>query len=270
MSTVTEPRRAAGIDIVPLMGLGFAAVTEEATIGHVLDRLSVGGGGWICPANLDVLRQWRGSAEIRDLVSHADLVVADGMPLVWAGHVQGSPLPERVAGSTLIFTLSAAAAASGASIFLLGGNPGTAETTAERLTERHPDLRIAGSLCPPVGFECDPAWLDRIERSLEEASPDIVYVALGFPKQERLVVHLREQLPHTWFLSCGVSFSFAAGEIQRAPLLLQRLGLEWMHRLAQEPGRLYRRYLLEGIPFLIELLWSALSARTARTVRPTR
>ena len=111
----------------------------------------------------------------------ADLVAADGMPLLWAGGLQGSPLPERVAGSTLIVSLNAAAAQADASIFLLGGNPGRTEAAVEQLKVRTPGLRLAGTLCPPYGFEKDPDFLDRLEQRLHDASPDIVCVALGFP-----------------------------------------------------------------------------------------
>lgn len=246
---------------VPLMGLDFAAVSEHDTIDYVLQGVADRRGGWISTVNLDILRQWHRSPEVQALVSHADLVVADGMPLLWAAGVQGAPLPERVAGSTLVVSLSAAAAAAGLSIFLLGGNPGAADAAAARLTELSPNLRSAGTLCPPFGFEQDPAWLDQIEESLAAAAPDIVYVGLGCPKQERLIVELRKRFPSMWFVPCGISFSFVAGEIRRAPLLLQRLGLEWLHRLVQEPARLSRRYLVHGIPFLFELLWSAAAAR---------
>jgi N-acetylglucosaminyldiphosphoundecaprenol N-acetyl-beta-D-mannosaminyltransferase len=248
------------------MGLDFAAVSECDTIRYVLDELADGNGGWLCTANLDILRQWRESAEVRELVSRANLVVADGMPLIWASGLQGTPLPERVAGSTLVVTLTAAAATAGASIFLLGGNPGSAEAAAKKLTKLSPGLRLAGTLCPPFGFESQPDWRARIVRSLREAAPDIIYVGLGFPKQERLIVDLKAQLPNAWFVSCGISFSFVAGEIHRAPALVQRLGLEWLHRMVQEPRRLYRRYLLQGLPFLFRLLSAALVVR----LRPAR
>src|SRR4051794_27869009 len=252
---------AVGPGVVQLLGLGFAAVSERETIDHVLSRLATGRGGWICPANLDVLRQWRASEEVRELMSGADLVVADGMPLIWAGGLQGSPLPQRVAGSTLTVTLSAAAAAADRSVFLLGGNPGTADAAAAKLVEDNPRLRVAGTLCPPFGFERDEECVDEIVRTLEAAAPDIVYVGLGFPKQERLIVTLRERFPRAWFVSCGISFSFVAGEIQRAPVVLQRFGMEWLHRMVQEPRRLVRRYLLQGIPFLTELMWSVVRVR---------
>lgn len=252
---------------VPLMGLEFSALSEGDTIEYVLDNVAGGRGGWLCTANLDIVRQFRGSAAVRELVSRASLIVADGMPLVWASGLQGTPLPERVAGSTLVVKLSAAAAAAGASIFLLGGNPGTAEAAASKLAEQNPGLHIAGTVCPPFGFEEQPDELARIERLVLDAAPDIVYVGLGFPKQELLIARLRAQSPNAWFVSCGISFSFVAGEVHRAPALVQRVGLEWLHRLVQEPKRLARRYLVQGIPFLFVLLWSAFASRVGRLAR---
>src|SRR4051794_6474334 len=166
---------------VALMGLDVAAVSERTIIDYVLDGVVEGRGGWICTANLDILRQWHDSADVQELVSSAELTVADGMPLLWAGKLQGSPLPERVAGSSLVLSLTEAAAEVDASVFLLGGNPGTAERAVEELQARFPATRFAGSLCPPVGFESDSEWMRRIERTLLEATPDIVYVGLGFP-----------------------------------------------------------------------------------------
>jgi len=189
------------------------------------------------------------------------MVVADGMPIVWASSMQGTPLPERVAGSTLTLSLTQAAAYAGRSVFLLGGNPSTAEAAGEQLVERNPRLRLAGTLCPPFGFEQQPSRLADIRRTLDAAQPDIVYVGLGFPKQERLIRQLRDRYPRTWFIGCGVTFSFIAGEIDRAPVAFQRLGLEWLHRMIQEPGRLWRRYLVDGLPFMAALMGSSVASR---------
>jgi N-acetylglucosaminyldiphosphoundecaprenol N-acetyl-beta-D-mannosaminyltransferase len=246
--------------MVSLMGLDFASIRERDAVDYVLGEVGRGRGGWICTANLDILRQWVRSAAVREVVDRVDLVLADGMPVVWASSLRGTPLPERVAGSTLTLTLSAAAAGADASVFLLGGNPGTAEAAARRLRELNPSLRVAGTLCPPLGFEDDPEWIAHIARCLRAATPDIVYVGLGFPKQERLIDSVRSLLPDAWFVGCGVSFSFLAGEFKRAPTSLQRLGLEWLHRMVQEPRRLSRRYLLQGMPFMISLFaWSILA-----------
>jgi N-acetylglucosaminyldiphosphoundecaprenol N-acetyl-beta-D-mannosaminyltransferase len=242
-----------------MMGLPIDRVSESETVERAMVGVRHGEGGWICPTNLDVLRQVVTSPELRSLVEDADLVVADGMPLLWASRLQGAALPERVAGSSLIHTLSHAAARHGASVFLLGGEPGVAERAAARLRADIAGLEVRGTLAPPVGFERDAARVAAIRSELRTARPDIVYVALGFPKQERLIRELRAELPGAWFVSVGASFAFVAGELERAPRWMQRTGLEWLHRLAQEPGRLAARYLVDGIPFLVWVL--AASAR---------
>lgn len=250
-----------------MMGLGLDPMTEAETVAAALAGVRAGRGGWICPVNLDVLRKVVADAEVRALVEQADIVVSDGMPLLWASRVQGTPLHDRVAGSSLIHTLPRAASAAGASVFLLGGDDGVAEAAARRLREANPGLVIAGTHCPPWGFECDPAALRAIEHAVITAKPDVVFVALGFPKQERLIVHLRERLPRAWWVSCGISLSFVTGDVARAPEWVQRAGMEWVHRLVQEPRRLARRYLLEGIPFLVRVL--AASAANRRRVHPS-
>jgi N-acetylglucosaminyldiphosphoundecaprenol N-acetyl-beta-D-mannosaminyltransferase len=254
-------------ETVTLLGLDFAAISEVGTIDFILGELAQGRGGTVCTVNVDILRQYQSSAEVRELLAEAALVVADGMPLVWASIVQGTPLPERVAGSTLTWSLSRAAAEAGASVFLLGGNPGAAKQAARTLVEHNPGLHVAGTLCPPVGFERETEWMGHIRETLIRTRPDIVFVGLGFPKQERLIATLRDDLPDSWFIGCGVSFSFVSGEFARAPMVMQRLGLEWIHRLVQEPRRLYRRYLISGVPFVLVLLSSSLSARSSKPVQ---
>jgi N-acetylglucosaminyldiphosphoundecaprenol N-acetyl-beta-D-mannosaminyltransferase len=247
-----------------LMGVGIDPVTEQQVIEQVLDGVQSGQGGWVCPVNLDVLRQCAQETAVRDLVNSADLVVADGMPLLWASRIAGEALTERVAGSSLIFTLTAAAAQRNASVYFLGGTPGAADGAARVLEDRNPGLRVAGTACPAWGFESDEHQLAALERDLRAANPDIVFLALGFPKQDKLAVRLRTRFPRAWFVSCGISLSFASGQIRRAPRLLQVLGLEWLHRLAQQPRTLFRRYLILGIPFLVELLHSTTRARLSR------
>ena len=183
------------------------------------------------------------------------------MPLIWASRLQGTPLPERVAGSDLVPGLSAAAAERGRCVYLLGGSPGTAEAAAAVLLRRTPDLRIAGSACPPMGFEHDERALGEVIENLVSARPDIVYVALGSPKQELLIDRARSLLPATWWMGVGISFSYLCGHVHRAPRWMQAIGLEWLHRLTQEPGRLAKRYLLQGIPFAVALLGEAMTHR---------
>jgi N-acetylglucosaminyldiphosphoundecaprenol N-acetyl-beta-D-mannosaminyltransferase len=248
---------------VMLMRLPIAKLTEEETAALVVASLAEGAGGWICPVNLDVLRQVTHDEQLRELVGGADLIVADGMPLLWASRMQGDPLPQRVAGSSLISSLSVALRDHGRSIFLLGGAAGAAEAAGEQLREELPGLSLCGAHCPPFGFERSRSELAEIVARLQAARPDVVFVGLGFPKQDRLIAKLRPALPQTWFVSCGVSFSFLTGEVRRAPALLQRVGLEWAHRLAQEPKRLARRYLVDDPPFAMRLFAASLTARVA-------
>lgn len=246
---------------VNLCGVRFDALTEAETVEVIADQAASGAGGWVVTPNLDILRRLTIDAGFRTLCERASLRVADGMPLVWAARVQGTPLPERVAGSNLISSVSSAAARRGLRIFLLGGDPGSAEAAAEVLRGRHPNLHIAGLHCPPYGFEQDGEAMALIERLLTSAQPDIVFVALGCPKQERLIDRLRPQFPQVWWLGVGISFSFLAGHVRRAPLWMQRCGLEWVHRLVQEPGRLARRYLIDDLPFAVRLFTSAIRTR---------
>jgi N-acetylglucosaminyldiphosphoundecaprenol N-acetyl-beta-D-mannosaminyltransferase len=245
------------------MGMQIDDVTEHdvvSTIGHCL---SEGRGGWVITPNLEHLRRYRKDEALKEFFERADLVLADGMPLVWASKLKGTPLPARVAGSDLIWSLSMEAARRGCSIFVLGGTRAAGWEAARRLQERCRGLRIAGTVYPPLGFDSDPEAMDQIIECLAVHRPDIVYVGLGFPKQERLIAILRERFPQTWFLGIGISIRFVGGDIARAPHWMQRLGLEWIHRLAQEPRRLAKRYLVYGLPFAARLLAHGALSRMA-------
>ena len=246
---------------VDLLGVRFHALTEAEAVEHVLDALDAGRGGTVVTPNLDHLRRCVHHAEYREIVGRADLVVADGMPLIWASRIAGTPLPERVAGSNLVPHLSGAAAGRGRSVFLLGGVEGSADGAARILRERHPSLRVAGTWYPPFGFEDQPVEMAKLEAAVIGSSPDIVFVGLGSPKQERLIERLRPQLPRAWWMGVGISFSFVTGDVPRAPMWMRRTGLEWVHRLASEPRRLARRYLVEGIPFGVRLIAWAVGRR---------
>jgi N-acetylglucosaminyldiphosphoundecaprenol N-acetyl-beta-D-mannosaminyltransferase len=221
---------------------------------HILSELEAGRGGMVVTPNLDHIRRAMMDLSFNALVAEADLVVADGMPLIWASRLQNTPLPQRIAGSDLISSLSRAAAERGRSVFLLGGVPGTADGAAAILKKASPSLRITGTYCPPFGFEEDEAEMARIQATLSAAKPDIIYVALGSPKQENLIQRIRGILPGSWWLGVGISFSFLTGDVRRAPRWLQKIGLEWVHRLAQDPKRLFHRYVVVGIPFGLRLL----------------
>ena len=242
------------------MGMPVADVDEAGLLDHVFGALARGEGGWIVTANLDILRRYALDSDCRALYDAAEIRVADGMPLVWASRVAGRPLPERIAGSTLTLALAERAAREGRSLYLLGGDPGTAAACRASLESRFAGLTIAGTSSPRVGSPANWAEVERIAASIE-GDPDIVLVGLGSPKQEFLIQKLRQRFPKTWFMGVGITFSFVAGEVARAPEWMQRAGVEWVHRMVQDPGRLVRRYLIEDLPFAGVLFASAVRDR---------
>ena len=244
-----------------IMGLPFDTLDHGTLIELFLEGVRAQNGGWIVTPNLDILRQFTGNPESRELILAASYRVADGLPIVWASRLTGTPLPERVPGSDLVLSMPAAAAGAGLSVFLLGGNPGVAGSAARRLHAEFPGLQRVESYCPSFGFEDDPVELEMIKTMLLRTRPELVLVGLGFPKQERLIRALRSELPKTWFVGVGISLSFLAEDQPRAPAVLQRLGLEWIHRLWHEPRRLFGRYVVQGIPFSLRLFGWAVACR---------
>lgn len=185
------------LPVVKLRGIELHAITEHECIQYILNSLDQGRGGTVVTPNLDILRRCRRDLNFAAWVSEADIVVPDGMPLIWASRVQGTPLPQRVAGSDLITSLSLAAADRGKSIFLLGGDAGTADNAAHVLRGKAPHLKIVGTHCPPMGFEENPTAMSAMVDALTDAKPDIIWVGLGSPKQERLVNRIRDLLPQS-------------------------------------------------------------------------
>jgi N-acetylglucosaminyldiphosphoundecaprenol N-acetyl-beta-D-mannosaminyltransferase len=240
------------------MGVRVDCVTERQVTTHIISCIRAGVGGWIATPNVDHLRIISEQPELLRMVNEASLRVADGMPLVWASRLHGMPLPERITGAGLALSLTTAAARAGKSIFLLGGDPGDAEAAADVLKRLNPDLKIAGFMCPPPGFEQDSLQMAEIGNALRSAKPDLVYSCFGFPKQELVIGALRERLPSAWFLGLGGSLAIVSGRTRRAPRWMQNIGMEWAWRLGLEPRRLFHRYIVRDLPFVFRLFGNAL------------
>src|SRR6266581_661724 len=214
-----------------LAGLDFDRLTETQVVERIIEASRLGQGGWVVTPNIDICRMAGRHPAMRRLLAEASLVVPDGVPLLWAARLRGEPLTERVAGSSLIFSLTEAAARHGRSIYLLGGRPGIPEQAGQELCRLYPELKVGGTDAPPVGFDTDPQSIAAVYERLAAAAPGIVYVGLGFPKQERLITSFAPSFPGTWFVGCGAAIPFAAKALPRAPQWMQRAGLEWMFRL---------------------------------------
>ncbi|MBW2713801.1 MAG: WecB/TagA/CpsF family glycosyltransferase [Deltaproteobacteria bacterium] len=245
--------------------MNVACVDRWELLDQMFSALSEERGGWVITANLDFLRRFVKDPESRELYNAGDIIVADGMPLVWAAKLQGTPLPERIPGSTLTWLLAERAAQENRSLYLLGGDPGAAAAARVVLEERWPGLRIAGHSAPWVSNPPSQEELQSIAQEIRDCSPDIILVGLGSPKQEYVIQALLQQFPKAWMMGVGISFSFVAGQERRAPIWVRRIGLEWFHRLLHDPRRLAKRYLVDDLPFAFELLLGALKHRFSKS-----
>jgi N-acetylglucosaminyldiphosphoundecaprenol N-acetyl-beta-D-mannosaminyltransferase len=250
--------------MISLMGLRLACIDRRGLVDHMFASLETGRGGWIITANLDFLRRYVCDSEARMLYDAAEIRVADGMPLVWACWVQGDKLPERVPGSSLVWPVIERAAQKGRSVYLLGGAPGASGRAAKVLVDKYPSLKLCGSSSPVIESPPSSRDLELVLSEVERARPDILFVGLGSPKQEQLIRFLREHLPSTWMVGVGISFSFIAGDLKRAPAWMRKMGIEWVHRMMQDPGRLTKRYLVDDLPFALRLFPHALRVRLQR------
>jgi N-acetylglucosaminyldiphosphoundecaprenol N-acetyl-beta-D-mannosaminyltransferase len=233
-------------------------IDMQGTIDRIVDALagSRTRSLHVVTPNAQFVHIARSNSRFTEIVQKADLSVADGVPLVWASRLLGSPLPGRVNGTDLMMRLSEEAARRGWSVYLLGGRPGAAEGAAAALHTINPSLRIAGIDCPEMDFmlnaKLDCAAAERIRR----AAPDILFVALGAPKQEMWIDEHRD-LPVGVMIGVGGSFELVSGVTRRAPAFLQHNGFEWLWRLVMEPKRMWKRYLVGNSLFLSILfrLW---------------
>ncbi len=239
---------------------------DAVSFARALDRIAMlvdaREGGCVFTPNVDHVVTAEDDALFRAAYSRSSLSLADGQALVWGTRLLGTPVPEKVSGSDLVWPLLERAAASRWRVYLLGGAPGSAAAAAARL-ERELGLRIAGVDAPRISVEGGPeesAVLERIRRSEAE----LVLVGLGAPKQERFIHRALPALGPSVALGVGASIDFLAGRVRRAPRWVSRAGLEWLFRLALEPRRLAHRYLVKDPRFL------AVLARTARTPRAER
>lgn len=205
---------------------------------------------YVVTPNLDHARMLQENEALRSAYDDAALRLVDGMPLVWAARMLGRPVPERVAGSDLVPALLASASADRPlTYYLLGAAEGIAERASQILAQRYPHARCVGFHSPPFGFERNEAENQRIAELVSAAAPDVLVLGLGAPKQELWVHANRHRLRAKVALCVGATIDFIAGQSSRAPLWMQKTGLEWVHRAATDPKRLLPRYAKDAVAF---------------------
>jgi N-acetylglucosaminyldiphosphoundecaprenol N-acetyl-beta-D-mannosaminyltransferase len=240
---------AKGFSPVRLFGLGLSPLSYPQTLAWLNEQLQINGRRQcVFTANVDQVVRYARDPEFRRAYDAADLVVADGMPLVWSADWLGQGLRERVAGIDLLHGLCGLSAAEGHRCYLLGARPEVNAEALRNLIAAYPRLRICGT--HSGYFEHDRPVVEAIN----QAETEVLFVGMGSPRQELWLGRNWAALNCRIALTVGGAFDVIAGKLSRAPLHLQKLGLEWMWRLLQEPRRLGRRYLIEGGKFL-PLLW---------------
>ena len=208
----------------------------------------------IVTVNVDFLRLGLENPAFKNLINTADLAVADGMPLLWGARLLGEPLSERVTGVELILECVTLAAAHGYKIFLLGAGPGVAAEVATVLRARCPGVCIVGAYAPPLKDAFSAEEDERTVRLIQETKPDILFVAFGAPKQDEWISAHMHSLNVPVCVGVGGAFDMLAGRVRRAPVWMQRHGLEWAYRVMQEPTRLWKRYFIDDMPVFLRLM----------------
>jgi exopolysaccharide biosynthesis WecB/TagA/CpsF family protein/anti-anti-sigma factor len=236
--TVSDSRSGRGIT---LLGVPFEHITLDGAVQRIETMVASRRPHYVVTPNVDFLVQARRDAELRRILIEADLVVCDGTPVRWASSLLGNPLPERVAGADLVPRLIQLAAEKNYRLFFLGATPEANAQAVANLHARFSRLNISGHYSPPFRplQEMDHA---AIAERIRAARPDLLFVAFGCPKAEKWIAMHYRSLGVPVTIGVGATIDFLAGRVKRAPVWMQRAGLEWAFRLGQEPRRLFRRY----------------------------
>ena len=256
----TDRAEPPGFDVVPVWGLALARLTYDETLDEVDRLIERGEPAFFVTANLNYAMLCGGDPRLRAVNEQAAFLVADGMPLVWYSRLVRRPLPERVAGADLIFTLLKRSAQRRYRVFLLGGAPGVAEEVAAIARRRYAGLQIVGVEAPNLG-DLSPEEHGELISRIRGARPHLLLVAFGQPKGELWLAEHCRALGVPACVQLGASFDFVAGRVSRAPRWMQRIGAEWLYRVACEPRRMIPRY-ARNAAFLVKAIARDLMGRS--------
>jgi N-acetylglucosaminyldiphosphoundecaprenol N-acetyl-beta-D-mannosaminyltransferase len=222
----------------------------------------------ICLANAYTVALAQSDKDVQDLLKRSDLVLADGMSIVWGARWIGVDIPCRVAGPDLMAQLCERSAEKGYRIYLLGTSEENLADLKAELLRRWPRLQVVGTHSPSMSDRFTPTENSEILERIRQATPDVLFVGMSCPKQERWIAENLNAIAAPVSLGVGAAFNFLSGSIPRAPQTLQNLGLEWLYRLYREPRRLWRRYLLGNAVFLSRLAAERAHVRGRREATP--
>ena len=222
-------------------------LTMEEALLRIDELIKGSNHAYVVTPNVDHIVKLEKDEKFRQVYNDADLILADGMPLIWISKVLKTSIKEKVSGSDLFPKVCEMASQKKYSIFLLGAAEGVAEKAAEKLCKRYKGLKVVGVYSPPYGFEKNENEIAKIIDMVKSCKPKILAVGVGAPKQEKFIYKYKEVMNVPISLAVGASIDFEAGNVKRAPLWMQKSGLEWLYRLCKEPKRMFRRYLIDDL-----------------------
>ncbi len=242
---------------VDILGCGFDPLTLQQTVDGAFRLLDSGQRGWISTVNVSILMMMRSDPRLQSFVDRSALIVADGQPVIWAAPMLGGSLPERVTGIDLIDVICARAARENVGVYFLGASEEISQRAMQRIQQTHPTLRLNAS----NGYFKREQTAQQIE-AVRNSGARILFVAMGVPRQEQFIEEHWQDLGVSLAIGVGGSLDVIAGVRRRAPTWAQKAGLEWCFRLAQEPRRLAKRYLVTNTGFLYHLTRAIIQRRS--------
>lgn len=244
---------------VNVLGVGISAINLRSAGDAITAALESRSKGYICVTGVHGVCEAQTDPAFKDILNQSFLTTPDGMPMVWCGWKEGRKEMDRVYGPDLMLQVFEEGVASGVKHYFYGGREGVADMLKEKLEARFPGVKIVGTYCPPFR-SLTPEERSALQNEVRQLQPDIIWVGLSTPKQERFMAEYLPLLDTTLMFGVGAAFDFHAGMVPQAPRWIQRAGMEWFYRLTKEPKRLWKRYLINNPLFIgrILLQWTGL------------
>jgi N-acetylglucosaminyldiphosphoundecaprenol N-acetyl-beta-D-mannosaminyltransferase len=238
---------------VNILGVKVHATSMDRALARLDDLLADGPRGYVCVTGVQGIMEAQDDPDLKRIINHAVLTIPDGRPTVWVGWLRGFLRMRQVTGPTMMEQIFAVSAGKGYTHFFYGGNTGVADKLKEVFTQRFPGVKILGTYTPPFR-PLNPEEEAELIRRTGELKPDFFWVGLGTPKQERFMDRYASKLDAKLLLGVGAAFDIHSGLIKDAPYWMKFLGIQWCHRIYQDPSRLWKRYLYNNPRFLYHLL----------------
>ena len=225
-------------------------ITMDDAIDTIKKMIKEKKKSYVVAINVDVIIKIEKDEYLKKIIDEANMILTDGKPLIWISKYQHKPIKEKISGSDLVPKLAEAAANDGYSIFILGGQNDVATKAKENLEKKYPNINIVGAYSPKLGFEKDEKEIKKINKLITDSKPDLLFVCLGCPKQEKWIYENIDKYDANVSICAGATVDFLAGNVKRAPKWMSNHGLEWFYRFLQEPKRLFKRYFIDDIKII--------------------